>query len=140
MILRGVIQQAELQRATRAVARRLQQRFGLGIQLSLAHALDLRRLGSEAGSDIRSKTPGRFLTSTQNFFRHQTAVDSHTQRQADALIGGWPFLCVKCVIIGAQLWRSVNLPRNILHQLLIHIFRERLGNIDITGQIALSCR
>ena len=44
---------------------------------------------------------------------------------------------IKGVIVGAQLRRGIHLSRNILQQLLVHIFRERFGDIDIACEIAL---
>ncbi|SSM01755.1 Uncharacterised protein [Klebsiella pneumoniae] len=44
---------------------------------------------------------------------------------------------IESVIVGTQLRRGIHLPRNILQQFLVHIFRERLGDIDIPCKIAL---
>jgi len=46
-------------------------------------------------------------------------------------------LGIESVIVGTQLRRGIHLPRNILQQFLVHIFRERLGDIDIPCKIAL---
>lgn len=47
-------------------------------------------------------------------------------------------LRVKRIIIGPELRRRINLPRNILQQLLIHIFREGFGDINIPREVTLS--
>ncbi len=136
VVLRGVIQQRQLQRAIRAIAGGSQQGFRLSVKLGLTHALKLRRLRREARRYVRGKAPGRFFPGPQHLLRHHPTIDGHTQRQSHPLVRRRPFLGIKGVIVGAQLRRGIHLPRNILQQLLIHIFRERFGDIDIAGQIA----
>ncbi|MNP40215.1 hypothetical protein D3C76_1338390 [compost metagenome] len=84
--------------------------------------------------------PRRFFAGPQHFLGHNPAIDSHTQRQTHALVSRWAFLGVKRVVIGAQLRRGIHLSRNIFEQLLIEIFWEGFGDINIPRQIALGGR
>ncbi|SVK50820.1 Uncharacterised protein [Acinetobacter baumannii] len=135
--LRGVIQQRQLQRVVRAVTGRLQQCLGLRVQLRLRLLLQQTRLGFEPGGHIRREVIGRFFAGAQHFFRDNLAIDGVGQGLAHPHVVGRRTLGVERVIIGAELIRGVHLPRDVFQQLLIHIFREGFGDVDVTRQVTL---
>ncbi|MNM10794.1 hypothetical protein D3C81_209300 [compost metagenome] len=137
MAFRSVVQQRQFQRIIWAVAGGLHQRLGLRIQFRLRLLLHQAHFRFEPGGDVRREVIGRLLTGAQHFFGDNFTVDRIRQRFTHSHIVGRRTLGIEGVIIGTELIRGINLVRDIFQQLLVHVFREGLSDIDVAGQITL---